>query len=151
MQPADPTLSDYVSVTTVDRMTEALTIYNADEPESRRELAISDLHVVHDLLKHLTLPTSQTGWDSARALLLLDELGMLETTSLGTAAARQQRAGAAAECIAAILLRHRELSVGPTRRRSGRHALPVGTPLRPVDTNSSSQTASSADYEGKNH
>ena len=130
MQPYDPALSNYVSITAVDRLTEVLTICNAEDPESRRELAISDLHVVHEMVKHLTLPISGTGWDSARVLLLLDELGMLETTSLGTATARQQRAGAAAECIATILRRHRELSVGRTRRGSGRHVLPVGAPLR---------------------
>lgn len=127
MQPADPTLGSYVSLTALDRLTEVLTICNAEDPESRRELAIGDLHVVRDLVKYLTLPTSGTGWDSARALLLLDEIGMLETTSLGTVAARQQRAGAEAECVAAILRRHRELSVGPARRGSGRHVLPVGT------------------------
>ncbi len=71
-----------------------LTICKAEDPESRRELAISDLHVVRDLVTYLTFPTSGTGLDSARALLLLDELSMLETTSLGTDAARQQRAGA---------------------------------------------------------
>jgi hypothetical protein len=87
------------------------TICNAEDPQSRRELAISDLHVVRDLVKHLTFPTSDAGWDAARALLLLDELGMLETTSLGTATARQQRAEAAAEPIAVILRRHREMSV----------------------------------------
>ena len=80
-------MGNYVSLTAVDRLTEVLTICNAENPESRRELAISDLHVVRDLMKYLTFPTSGTGWDSARALLLLDELSMLETTSLGTDAA----------------------------------------------------------------
>jgi hypothetical protein len=130
VQPADPTIGNYVSLTAVDRLTEVLTLCNAENPESRRELAISDLHVVRDLMKYLTFPTSGTGWDSARALLLLDELGMLETTSLGTAAARHQRANAQAECIAAILRRHRELSVGQPRRGSGRHVLPVTTASR---------------------
>lgn len=126
MEPA----SNFVSLTAVDRLTEVLTICNAEDPQSRRELAISDLHVVRDLVKHLTFPTSDTGWDAARALLLLDELGMLETTSLGTATARQQRAGAAAESIAVILRRHREMSVGPARRGSGRHVLPAGAAAR---------------------
>jgi hypothetical protein len=130
VQPADPTLDSYVSLTAIDRLTEVLTICNAEDPESRRELAISDLHVVRNLVKYLTFPTSETGLDSARARLLLDELSMLETTSLGTEPARQQRAGAEVECIAAILRRHRELSVGPARRGSGRHVLPVGTPPR---------------------
>ena len=91
MEPANPTLSNVMSLTAVDRLTEVLIICSAEDPQSRRELAISDLHVVRDLVKRLTFPTSDTGWDAARALLLLDKMGMLATASLGTAAARQQR------------------------------------------------------------
>jgi hypothetical protein len=116
----------FVNMGAIDRLTEVLTLRNADQPEPGREVAISDLQVVRKLLMRCALPITDDGDAAARVLFLLDQLGMLERTSLGTAPARQKRASATASHIADILIRHHELSFGGARRPIGRHVLPSG-------------------------
>ena len=121
----------FVSITVIDRLIEVFQLRNACDPQPDRELALCDLEAVRKLMVDCSYPDSGDSAESVRVLLLLEQLGMMETSSLGTLPARNKRASASAANIADILARHEELSFGQNRRPAGRHVLPPGHQLPP--------------------
>ena len=117
----------FISITVIDRLMEVLRLRNVHDPQLDRELALGDLEAVRKLMVECSYPDSGDSIESVRVLLLLEQLGMMETSSLGTLPARNTRASATAANIADILARHEELSFGQNRRPAGRHVLPPRT------------------------
>lgn len=95
-----------ITIGAVDRLAEVMRIRNADEPDEWRSRTIGDLWMIRSMLVHCGYPETSDGKISERVLYLFDQLGMLERTSLGTAAARGHRAKASAETVAEIMARH---------------------------------------------
>lgn len=116
----------FVSITAIDRLIEVRRLRNGCDSQPDRELAIGDLKAVRKLMVDYSYPDSGDSDESVRVLLLLEQLGVMETSSLGTVPARNKRASATAADIADILARHEELSFGQNRRSAGRHVLPPG-------------------------
>lgn len=122
----------FVSIAVIDRLIEVLQLRNVYDPQPDRKLAIGDLEAVRKLIVDCAYPDSGDSDESVRVLLLLEQLGMMETSSLGTVPARNQRASATAANIADILARHEELSFGQSHRPAGRHVLPPSRQLPPA-------------------
>jgi hypothetical protein len=121
-------LSGIVSLAAIDRLTEVLEMRNAAAPDPARERAIGDLQTLRRVLADCSYPVDDDGEDSVRVLYILEQLGMLERTSLGTACARKYRTSAASARVADILLRHHEMTFGASRP-SGRHRAPRPAPV----------------------
>jgi hypothetical protein len=94
---------------TVDRITEALRLREAADPDEARAEVLEDLRSIRNKLAHST-DAPESGEESAhgRAAQLSADLAALEQTSLGTANARRVRARATASRVADVLTRHAE-------------------------------------------
>ena len=94
-----------LDIATLERIGEELRLRDAADPDPRRTEVIDDLRAIRNMLAH-GQGTVKDAAQEARLAGLLQELGGLELTSLGTTGARLIRAGATAGRVAGILDRH---------------------------------------------